>query len=331
VVEQTVIGIDGGGTRTRVVLANTQGVVLGVGEGGSGNYHDVGADQVCANVELALEQAWEAAGLCRTEADAAFFGLGSIAAAADREVIRKLARQIGIAPDQCVGVDHDLRIALAGGLVGQPGIVLIAGTGSSCYGRAEDGRTWRAGGWGPMLDDVGSGGWLGLQSMIAAVREADGRGDPTVLTARVLDALQINEVDEILKRVDAQGLARREKAALGRLVTQAASEGDVVAQQIIARGAAELAELIATVAQQLDLIESLGTVPVAVTGGLTSAGDVFMDPLREAVQRRAPQCEVIEPSLPPVLGAVLLAIELLGIPVDAHQVAQLKQGQAVCN
>ena len=325
--KQIVIGVDGGGTSTRVALATDEGNILGIGMAGSGNYHDVGAEVVRANISSALSEAWDMADVPRQQADAAFLGLGGVASAEDRATIHQVAEDISLARGGNIEVDHDLRVALAGGLVGKPGIILIAGTGASCFGRAGDGRTWRSGGWGPLLDDVGSSSWLGLQSMIVAVREHDGRGKPTVLSKRVLRALEIENINQILHRVDSQGLTRREMGALAKLVTEAAAEGDSVAQEILATGTDELATLIATVASKLELSASLDSVPVAVTGGLTNAGAVFLDPLRRAVERRAPECEVIQPKLPPVVGAVLIALQSLGIAPSAELVDNLINSQ----
>lgn len=327
--QQIVIGVDGGGTSTRVALATDQGHVLGLGTAGSGNYHDVGVEVVRSHIDQSLAQAWKIAGLHPQQVDAAFLGLGSVASAEDRAAIRQVAEDLSLTVNGNVKVDHDLRAALAGGLVGKPGIILIAGTGSSCFGLSTDGRTWRSGGWGALLDDVGSSGWLGVQSMVAAVREHDGRGKPTVLSSRVLNILGINDIDQILHRVDSEGLTRRETGSLAKLVTGAAAEGDLVAQEIIAAGTDELSILIATVADRLDLNESLDVVPVAVTGGLTKAGDVFLEPLRKAVKNRAPRCEVIEPQLPPVMGAVLIALQSLGIDPSQEIVNNLANGQAI--
>jgi len=328
--KQIVIGVDGGGTTTRVALATSQGDVLGIGTAGAGNFHDVGVDVVRANIEQALSQAWQVAGEPRRQADAVFMGLGSVASEEDRNTIRQVAEDLSLAYNGNIGVDHDLRVALAGGLIGKPGIILIAGTGASCFGQAESGRAWRSGGWGPLLDDVGSSGWLGLQSMVAVVRASDGRGKSTILSDQVLEALEIKEVDQILHRVDSVGLSRREMGMLAKLVTKAAAEGDVTSQEIIAVGVDELALLIATVADKLDLPSSLGTVPVAVTGGLTKAGEVFLNPLRTAVQHRAPACEVISPSLPPIMGAVLIALQSLGVAPSPEVVSNLKASQTSC-
>ena len=319
-----ILGIDGGGSRSCAVLADETGQVLGRGTSGPGNYHNLGVEAVKANLAEAVRQAWRRADLAPRRADAAFFGLGSIVCQEDRDVIHGIAEELEIAPKDAIGVDHDLRVALAGGLAGRPGIVLIAGTGSSCYGRTEDARCWRAGGWGPVLDDRGSGYDLGRRAMIAAVRDLDGRLEPTVLRQRVLDVLGLDDMQKIMFRVDGQGLSRREIAALACMVTAAAEQGDAVARAIIHEGADQLALMIRTVA---DALFADGDEPVRVTtaGGLMQAGPVVAHPLHEAVARRAPRCRIEEPVLPPELGALLLARELLGLPPEESVVRQLAQ------
>lgn len=323
-----VTGIDGGGSTTRAALVSTDGRVLGIGRAGPGNIHDIGREGVLANLGSALAEAWRRAGGTPAPTEAAFFGMASVVTGEEREVIRTIARELGVAPAARVGVDHDLRIALAGGLAGESGIVLIAGTGSSCYGRTGDGRSWKAGGWGSRLDDGGSSAYLGLQAMIAAVREYDGRGAATVMSSRVMEALDIHEMRQILGRVDAGGLTRQDIAALSRVVIGAASEGDGVAVEIIRRGVEELALLVETVARKLGWLEPTGTerVRVTVTGGLGQSGPVYREPLYEAIRRRVRGAKLIEPRLEPVGGAVMLAMDSLGESTDEGIVASLCKG-----
>ncbi len=332
--KQVVIGIDGGGTRLRAAIATEDGNLLGRGEAGTGNYHDVGADVVRDNIGQAVAQAWKAAGQPPRRADAMFLGLGSIVTPEDRAVIRGIVQELGIVSAERIGVDHDLRVALAGGLAGQPGIVLIAGTGSSCYGRNEQGQNWQAGGWGPILDDPGSSYWLGRQAMIAAIRDYDGRGSKTRLHPTVVEALGIGSMREISRRVELEGMARSEIAALAPLVTTAAAEGDEVACSLIERGADQLALMVATVAEHVSFATSTPQIPVVITGGLTSAGSVFLSPLQRAIQRRAPATCVVEARLPPVLGGVLLALEMIEAPLSPQVIAQLgassSSGQEAC-
>ena len=111
-----------------------------------------------------------------------------------------------------IGVDHDCRIALAGGLSGRVGIVQICGTGSSTFGINQAGEGWRTGGWGKTISDEGSGYWLGVQAMRSAVRTFDGRDPETVLLPRVLDYLQIDHVNDIYQPLYINGLTKTDIA-----------------------------------------------------------------------------------------------------------------------
>jgi N-acetylglucosamine kinase-like BadF-type ATPase len=323
VIDPIAIGVDGGGTHLRVAVATRQGEVLGIGKSGSGNYHNVGAEQFQANLELALSLAWEASQLPPRQADAVFLGLGGVTTDEDRATIRRIVRDVSLMPGDRIGVDHDLRIALTGGLVGDPGVVLIAGTGSSCYGRTVEGRSCLAGGWGHVLDDVGSSYWLGLQAMIAATRDFDGRGQATCLREQITEALGLTNMRQIMRRVDLEGMSRSEIASLARLTTHAAEQGDLVARRIVGQGAAELALLVSTVADKLNLASAAAPIPVAVTGGLTNAGAVFMGPLENSIRERVPSATLVKPKMPPVLGAVMLAIESLGAFDSSRVVSSL--------
>jgi N-acetylglucosamine kinase-like BadF-type ATPase len=310
-----VAGVDGGGTRTRVSLAEVDGTFLGYGDAGSGNYHDIGERAFAENLNAAMANAWRQAGLDKLEPairriDAIFLGLGSIVTAADRAEIRSIVARAPWAPTgaKSIDVDHDLRIAHAGCLAGEPGIVLIVGTGSSCFGRDESGRTWKTGGWGPLLDDLGSGHWLGRQAMIAAIRQSDGRGKATSLTPAVLAALELEDANDILRRVEMQGMTRSEIARLARLVLASSSEGDEVACEIVQQGVNELALLVSTTARCLGLGNGEQPVLVAATGGLIDSGETYIGPLKRAINDQVPHARFVENQATPVEGALLLAI-----------------------
>ena len=309
-----VAGVDGGGTRTRVSLAEVDGTFLGFGDAGSGNYHDVGQRAFADNLNVAMVNAGKQAGLnLRDHAirrvDAIFLGLGSVVTPADREEIRTIVAAAPWAPigAEAIEVDHDLRIAHAGCLGGEPGIVLIAGTGSSCYGRDAAGRTWKTGGWGPLLDDLGSGHWLGRQAMIAVIRQTDGRGEKTSLTPAVLAALGLTDPNEILRRVEMQGMTRTEIASLARVVLAESAEGDRVAREIVQRGVSELAALVATTARCLEMGSAEQTFLVAATGGLVESSE-YLEPLRQAISNQSPHARFVDNQASPVEGALLLAI-----------------------
>ncbi len=322
---RVVIGVDGGGTNTRVALVAETGEVLGIGLAGPSNYDDVGVKVAQRNIGHAVQQAWQNARRKRRPADAAFLGMAGVVSDQDRQTIRTIAEHLRLAPSDLIGVDHDIRIALAGGLAGQEGIALIVGTGSSCYGRTADGRSWRAGGWGHLLDDYGSGYYLGLQAMVAAVRAADGRGQPTALLPLILQELQLNDINALMRRLYYENMTRAEIAALGPKVLEVIAQGDAVAEAILQRGVEELVLMVETVAAQLGFLSR--PFRLTYTGSIAQS-PIFQRYFRQAIQQRLPHCEVMEPQLPPVLGAALLALEMAGVSITPDLIATMRRSLA---
>src|SRR6185436_18935145 len=117
-----VLGIDGGGTKTRAVIAEAEGHVLGSGVGGPSNYDDVGMERAKAGIAEAVRMARQQSGLPEARLASVFLGMAGVVSEQDRSVIHAIARELNLADDQNVDVDHDCRIALAGGLSGRPGI-----------------------------------------------------------------------------------------------------------------------------------------------------------------------------------------------------------------
>lgn len=304
-----VLGIDGGGTKTQVAIADEHGRICGTGIGGPSNYDDIGAERTGAHIAEAVARARDDAGITAYSFDAAFLGLAGVVSERDRAAIRGIAHNLGLAPPTRIGVDHDCRIALAGGLSGRPGIVLIAGTGSSCYGMNAAGEDWRAGGWGHLIGDEGSGYWLGIGALTAAVRAFDGRGPATVLRERVMNVFGLADANEVMHRLYVEGLSRAAIASLAPLVLHAAADGDAVASELLQRSADDLAACVVAVAQHLGV--AAGPCEVALVGGLFEAGDALAAPLHDALQIQLPACHVVRAEQPPIVGACLLAQRLV--------------------
>ena len=323
--EKFVLGIDGGGTSTRAVLAKTNGEVLGYGRGGSSNYDDIGIEATQENICLAVDQAWENYGHSSQPANAIFLGMAGVVSKSDRSVIEGIATSAKLSDPNFIGIDHDIRIALAGGLALQPGIVLIAGTGSSCYGRNASGRSCRVGGWGYLLDDEGSSYYLGLEAIRAVVRSADGRLDSTALSEPVMAALGLDDYQEIMHRVYHPPMSRTKIAGLAPLVLETAQQGDEIARKIIQNGQNELAQLVEVAAQRL--APHPDELLVTVTGGLAHSGNYFKQGLYEVIRSHVPSATIQEPLLHPVIGAVLLAIELLGETPSPKTILNFEQSE----
>ena len=296
-------GIDGGGTRTRLALADEEGKLIGYAEGGSCSFIDLGHE--AASVELARvwSSGWRAAGATPRPADAVFMGLGSVLSEADARTNCEMAVQLGLGDVGHVRADNDAWNAHAGGLGGQPGILVISGTGSVCLGRGASGATWRAGGWGYLLNDIGSAHALGHDALIAATRDADARGKPTSLTPLIREALGLKDIKEIFRQVHYDGVPRSEIAALAPEVVARADAGDAVARDILKRNAKGLAEMAVTVARKL----AFEAPRIALTGGLITRAHTFRQMFLDELDSQLPGFSLAKPGLEPVFGAVLLA------------------------
>jgi N-acetylglucosamine kinase-like BadF-type ATPase len=300
-----VAGIDGGGTRTRLALVNEDGTLVGYAEAASCCFTDRGLDPARQALADVWNAAWKSAGASPRPADALYLGLGSVLSDADAHTNCTLAESLGLARPGHVRSGNDAWSALAGGLAGRPGILLISGTGSACLGRNSDGETWRAGGWGYLLDDVGSAHALGQAALIAATRDADGRGEPTSLTALVKQALGLSDLKEIFRKLHHEGVTRAEVAALAPRVVVHAEAGDRVARRIIEAGVEGLVEMVVTVARRLRLARP----ELALTGGLITHAASFRKLFYERLSREIHDYTLAGKAFAPVFGAVMLAME----------------------
>lgn len=327
---QVVLGIDGGGSHTRAWIAHEDGTVVGRGMAGASNVYSLGVDASRRVVVEAVTAAWRAMGApgerpCGFRA--VFAGMAGAGAFEDqRALAAALAADFGLDPANC-RVDHDLRVALAGALGGRPGAVLVAGTGSACFGSTREGQTWKAGGWGVQLDDGGSGHWLGMQGLRAVIRAADGRGVSSSLVASLQARLGMREPRAIIRALASGELPRETVAALAPDVLASAEAGDEVAEVIVARGADELAAMAAAVWRSLNL-QTDPEAALAGTGSVLEKSLIYRKACARALAATIGGLTLQEPHLPSVAGAVLLALQVAGIKPEGATMARLRVSTA---
>jgi len=318
-------GIDGGATRTRAVFVTADGTVAGYGVAGPSNYDNVGEVTAAENIRLAVAEARGSGsapgGTPLPLPRSMFLGMAGVVSPTDREIVRRMVARHMLAPPEAVGVDHDIRIALAGGLGGEEGVVLIAGTGSSTYGRRSDGRSHRTG-WGYLLDDRGSGYCLGIRAVIATVMEADGRGPATVLGGIVRKRFGFSDIDDILHIMYSAGPPVADIASLAPDVIAAAVDGDGIARAILADGARDLARMVGTVAERLEFSGS--EFRMTMTGGLVDRPGHYRSLIEREIRALAPGIRIVSPLLPPVMGAALLALAAAGIQATPRLLERLE-------
>lgn len=256
-------GVDGGGTKSTLLLADAGGNELARVSGAAGlvdpRHPERSADVIAQLVRMASAQAGLSAPpavLC-----AGLAGVGN-------EAERVAVEQALAGTAHVVKVISDGEIALHGAFGGGPGVLLIAGTGSVAYGRGPDGRMDRCGGWGMYVGDEGSGYALGRAALAAALRSVDGREAETRLLPRVLEVLKLEGPREIPPW--AGRAAKGDVASLARHVLDLAAAGDALALRLVEHQAAELASHVMALAHRLGPWP--GDVPVVFHGGVLRSG-----------------------------------------------------------
>lgn len=301
-----VLGLDGGGTQVRALLADAGGTALEEGTGGPCNIAAV-------PVADALAHAWQASETALSAANADPHSLravcaGVAGASVETNRIEFLHGLQTLFPNARVEVVPDYAVAHAGALNGAAGVLVVAGTGSIAYGENAEGQTHRTGGYGHVIDDGGSGYGVGRAALAAVLRAAEGTGEPTTLTVRVLNALQIATPADIVPGVYKGPIDRARIAALARVVAEAATEdADPIALHILMRAGGHLAVLAHGVTQRLFPAEPF---LLSLTGSLWDAGPVLMDVFVRSVRRFAPEVEIVPSAAAPVWGAAARARRL---------------------
>jgi len=296
-----VLGIDAGGTKTVCQLADADGLVLAEARGGGANLQAVGE----LEVEKALHQVMDEVLGDRGIVPAAIcLGMAGVDRESDAAIIRGLMARIG--HKARILVVNDALIALEAGVGDAPGIVIIAGTGSIVYGRNARWEAVRAGGWGYLLGDEGSGYWMGRLALRAVVREADRRGRPTTLTPRVLEHFGVRRPSDLIHEVYTQALRPTTIAALATHVQTSAAEGDGVALGIVESGAQSLVSAAEAVAARLGMPQD--GFEFVLAGGIFRAVPLLAQEVTRALPSVAQRARIRVLDREPACGAVRLAL-----------------------
>lgn len=297
-----VLGIDAGGTKTVCHLADEHGRLVAEARGPGANLQTAGELQV----EKVLHDLMEDALGDRAIVPAAIcLGIAGVDRTEDSAVVKSIMRRIGYKARTLVV--NDALIALEAGAPGAAGVVILSGTGSIAYGRNVRGEGSRAGGWGHVLADEGSGYWIGVNALRAVLRHFDQRGPRTQLTALVLEHFGISEPPNLIQHVYQHKLSPHAISALVSQVQIAFDAGDDVATAIFRGAADELESLGLSVATRLGL--GAETFPFILGGGILRTVQWLRDELRRRLSIAMPNGDVRLLTREPAAGAVSLAIQ----------------------
>ena len=297
-----VLGIDGGGTRTRASIVDGDKVLAFV-ENGSIKRLRVGIEMADANLRGILAETFSRAGVKR--ATAACVGVASSKMPGVSDWIMGVLREFNVENAEIVG---DEVIALDAAFKGGPGILQIAGTGSNCLGRAPDGEREGAGGWSSRLGDEGSGYWIGLHAVRQALAAYD-REEPTRILEAVGRIWSTTTIEELVNLGDST--PGPDFAALAPAVSQLAEEGDAVAASVLAQAAKDLVDSVLLVRSKLRRKHSLkDEVPVAWIGSVIGKSRLVREAFFAGLRAGAPEMPVCEKEVAGIEGAIWRAQRL---------------------
>jgi glucosamine kinase len=303
-----IMGVDGGATKTLAAVMDLQSRTLHLAHGGPSNEDAVGADSAVKALLQTADEAIARAGIGAQDLAAAVLAIAGTDTAAVAANVRAARTDAWIVVNDVVG-------AWATATGAGPGVATISGTGSNVFGVGPDGRSWRAGGWGHLLGDEGSGYWLGAQSIKAALRDREASGPQTALSDALPAFFGAPSVEALASLVYSKPLTKGEIAAFATETARLADGGDAVARSLYELGARELAEQITAVIRMTGLGEDTsgaGPFPVGLIGSAFKAGPVFIEPLARAVHEHAPSARIETVEMAPVGGSLLLAARACG-------------------
>lgn len=299
------LGIDGGGTKTKVCVIDETKKIVFEGTGGPSSADTVSKHKTYESMAKALE------GFCverdTIEFKAVFVGLGGVLTEGDFVRAKAIVERLpGIGKHTSIKVRNDMENALASGEAYDEGVVLIAGTGMVAFGRDKEGKTYKSGGWGFREGDRGSAFDLGRQSIGKAIRSMDGRGNGDCFTKAIRERIGLETTDDILPVTTRLYPDRTKVASLARVVTAFADRGNETALEIIEEATDELSLAVKAVYEHLDLDEPR----VVIVGALGNAGGRFTRMLYDKIGKIDSKIRIQGPSIDPAYAAAILAMNM---------------------
>ena len=330
---QYYLGVDVGATKTAAMIADETGQVLGYSKAGPGNYENVGWPGFKAAVQTVTSQSLGQAGLTMQQISAAGLGIAGYDWPFQRSLHLEALAEIGFGMP--LEIVNDAVIALLAGASEGWGVAVIAGTSNNCRGRDRAGREGRITGNGSAFGEYGGGIELVSRAIKMVNYEWIRRGPPTAISTAFLALTGAKDIAEFNEGIV---WGRYEPGANWAVnVFEVAYAGDPVAQEVVGWAGCELGELACAVIRQLGMENE--AVEVIQSGSLYNGGELLTGPMRQTVQKVAPQARMVRLDYPPVTGAVLLGMEQglgkeayarrLGVLESAHHfVEQLQDAPA---
>jgi N-acetylglucosamine kinase-like BadF-type ATPase len=299
------LGIDGGGTKTHAILVGLDGTVVTECLVGPSNLHKLGVDKAAQSLFDAITECCKKAGCTSEELVSIVIGAAGAGRAAEKTALVDRLMLIGTRNKfllKTITIESDARIALEAAFAGAPGVVLISGTGSIALYRTEEGQLIRAGGWGDIIGDEGSGFAISRDALNAVMRQHDGRSEKTLLTKKALQYFGVDQVDQLITKIYHDDA---DIAAFAPDVFDACNERDRVAYGVLVRNSNELVELVRVLVMQVRPKKKL---PMCMMGGLLESENVYSKMVKEKIVHALPHVVVQKPKFSAAFGAAILGL-----------------------
>ena len=298
-----VVGVDGGGSKTSAAVVGPDDQVVGEAASGPANGRSVGPERAGANIADAVRGAVQVAHLTLDDIESICMCLAGFDTELDLPVPQLASALLGFSGTALY--ENDVVGAWAGATDATPGIVVIAGTGSTGLGMNQRGELWRTDGWDYLLGDSGSGHSIGSAGIRAAMRALDGRGAPTLLARLLGQAYAVRTAEDMRRLVDSTHFGKFEVAAFAAHVAQAADVGDSTAQRILREAGQSLAENAVAIIRKLEM--AADAFPIVTVGSVFKSTEWVVNPFREAIPQFASHAEFVSPRHSPQVGAAIMA------------------------
>ncbi len=318
------LGADVGSSKTHALIADETGKAVGFGRAGPGNHEVVGYAGLSAALETAVGQALAAAGLTKQQLAGGGFGVSGYDWPCEREPTLAAIGSLGLqAPIEAV---NDTALGLLAGAAAGWGVAVVSGTGCNCRGwdrlRQREGMVT---GHGVPMGEAAGASELIFKALQAVAHEWTRRGPPTRLTPAFVEHTGARDIEDLLEGLTTGRIQVDGDAA--PLVFQVAARGDPVAGQVIRWAGCELGELACAVIRQLGF-EALA-FDVVLIGSMFDGGPMLIEPMRETIHALAPGARLVRLTVPPVIGAVLLAMEQAGLDARARRGALIRSARRI--
>ena len=316
--DELVLAIDGGNSKTDVVVVDALGRVRAHVRGPGSSPHHLSVDGTVELLDELVLKAAAQAGLSSGHPVAALgeVYLAGVDFASEQEAVAAAVRNRAWAPE--VVVDNDTYALLRAGTDAADAVAVVCGAGINCVGVAADGRHVRFASLGRLSGDWGGGGELGEEALWWAARATDGRGPETILSTLVPAHFGLPDVPAVYESIHFGHLEHRRLIELAPTVLAASRDGDRVARDIVCTLAEEVVTMARAALVRLDMTEA-ATVVVLGGGVLTSRDPVLLAEIDTRLTAAAPHARSVVTEVSPVVGAALLGLDRMGASAAAKQ------------